>query len=336
MTERLLIVGPAWVGDMVMAQGLFRFLHQHHEDVTIDVLAPAWSLPLLARMPEVNQAIVMPISHGELALRKRYQMAKQLREKKYTQAIALPNSFKSALIPFWAKIPKRTGYRGEMRYGLLNDLRLLDAKRYPLMIERFVALGLSCGETLPKTYPWPALQISNDAREKVIQKFHLNMSQPVLVMCPGAEFGPAKRWPERYFATVAERFVTAGWQVWLLGSTSDRAVTEMIEKLSNVSCVNLAGQTTLEEAIDLISFATKVLTNDSGLMHIAAALDKPIVAVYGPTSPHFTPPLHLGSKVLQLSLPCQPCFERVCPLKHHHCMEQLLPQKILSALTDES
>lgn len=333
--NKILIIGPAWVGDMVMAQCLFKLLKQRDPNVIIDVLAPSWSLPLLARMPEVAEAIVMPLGHGRLGLRQRYQIGKSLREKNYQQAIVLPNSFKSALIPWFANIPVRTGWRGEMRYGLLNDVRVLDKTRYPLMIEQYMALGLPANQMLPDEYPLPQLDISIQTRDLALKNHHLTQTeQPVLALCPGAEFGPAKRWPEEYYAEVANEKLAAGWQVWLFGSLKDQPVTEKIMQLTHQRCIDLAGKTRLEEAVDLLSLASAVVSNDSGLMHIAAALRKPLVAVYGPTSAAFTPPLHKESKVLSLSLDCQPCFERVCPLKHHNCMHELKAEKIVTAMAE--
>lgn len=334
-TNKILIVGPAWVGDMVMAQCLFKLLKQRDPHVEIDVLAPAWSLPLLARMPEVAEAIVMPVGHGSLALGERYRIGKSLRPKKYQQAIVLPNSFKSALIPWWAKIPVRTGWLREMRYGLLNDIRRLDKSRYPLMIEQFMALGLPSQESLPNEYPLPELKISAESLANTLQKHQLKCDQqPILALCPGAEFGPAKRWPEEHYAEVAKEKLQAGWQVWLFGSAKDQAVTARIMELTEHACVDLAGKTKLEEAVDLLSVASAVLSNDSGLMHISAALQKPLIAVYGPTSAAFTPPLHQQSKVITLSLSCQPCFRRICPLEHHRCMQELSPEKILTAMAE--
>lgn len=320
--SKILIVGPAWVGDMVMAQCLFKLLKQRQPTAQIDVLAPAWSLPLLARMPEVSSAIVMPIGHGPFALKARYQLGKSLREKNYTQAIVLPNSFKSALIPFFAKIPLRTGWRGEMRYGVLNDIRQLDKQRYPLMIERFMALGLSANETLPSEYPIPELQSHPKS----------SPTRPILALCPGAEFGPAKRWPEEYYAEIANAKIKAGWEIWLFGSAKDAVVAERIMELTQAGCINYTGKTKLEEAVDLLSLATVVVSNDSGLMHIAAALKKPLIVLYGPTSASFTPPLHAQAKILSLALQCQPCFQRECPLKHNQCMRDLHPHTVLSAM----
>lgn len=335
MNKKILIVGPAWVGDMVMAQSLFKLLKQQDPNVVIDVLAPAWSLPLLARMPEVTSSIVMPLGHGQFNLSERYRLGKQLRDNKYDQAIVLPNSFKSALIPWFARIPRRTGWRGEMRYFLLNDMRHLDETRYPLMIERFMALGLERNEILPDKYPLPKLEISSDSQISALANHQLvNSTQPILALCPGAEFGPAKQWPENYYADIANKKLQEGWQVWILGSSKDHAIAEQIKQATQQRAVNLAGKTKLEEAVDLLSLASVIVSNDSGLMHIGAALEKPLIALYGPTSASFTPPLHKTSKVLSLKLDCQPCFQRTCPLKHHHCMRELKPSAVLTAMSE--
>lgn len=337
MKSKILIIGPAWVGDMVMAQCLFKLLKQRQPDATIDVLAPAWSLPLLARMPEVSTALVMPIGHGPLALRERYRLGKSLRHQGYTQAIVLPNSFKSALIPFFAKIPVRTGWRGEMRYGVLNDVRILDKQRYPLMIERFMALGLAANENLTSQRFIPELQISAESCARALTNHHLNKTtRPILALCPGAEFGPAKRWPEEYYAVVANTKLGEGWDVWIFGSPKDQVVAERIMELTKQRCVNLTGKTKLEEAVDLLSLATVVVSNDSGLMHIAAALNKPLMVVYGPTSAGFTPPLNAKAKILSSALSCQPCFKRECPLNHHRCMVELKPDTVLIAMQELS
>lgn len=334
MSHKILIIGPAWVGDMVMAQSLFKLLKERDANVVIDVLAPAWTFSLLSRMPEVREAIEMPLTHGELKLRERYQLAKTLKTRRYDQAIVLPNSFKSALIPWFANIPKRTGWLGECRYLLLNDVRHLDKKRYPLMIEQFMALGLPKGEPLPTKVPYPAFQLLKASQEATLVKHQLSCHErPVLALCAGAEFGPSKRWPEDYFAQVANKKLAEGWDVWLLGSQKDRLVTDKIMQLTENRCRNLAGQTQLAESIDLLSLVSGVISNDSGLMHIAAALKKPLIALYGSTSPSFTPPLSADANVLKLNLECQPCFERTCPLHHHRCMRELTPDQVLAAMT---
>lgn len=332
MSQRILIIGPAWVGDMVMAQSLFKLLKHIDPQVMIDVLAPEWTFSLLSRMPEVSNAIPLPITHGEFKLVARYRIAKHLRESHYDQAIVLQNSFKSALIPWFAHIPKRTGWLRECRGLLLNDGRRLDKKRYPLMIEQYMALGLPPDKPMPETQPfYPELSVTNAAQ--VLSKHQLNVGQqPLLALCAGSEFGPSKRWLPEYYAEVANQKLTEGWAVWLFGSAKDRPITDQIMALTQDRCVNLAGQLALAESIDLLSLVSGLVTNDSGLMHVGAALKKPVIAIYGSTSPSFTPPLSETAQVLKLQLDCQPCFKRVCPLKHHRCMRDLQPAQVLSAM----
>lgn len=317
---------------MVMSQALYKLLKQQDPHCTIDVLAPAWTFSLLARMPEVSRAIVMPIGHGELKLRERFALAQTVRG--YDHAIVLPNSFKAALIPFFAGIPRRTGWLGECRYAVLNDYRRLDKSRYPLMIEQYMALGLSRDAALPATYPQPEFTIDPANQQAVLAKHKpLWRGRPVLALAAGAEFGPSKRWPEEYFAAVANQKIAEGWDVWLFGSPKDRPITDNIMKLTDQRCENLAGRPELAETIDLLSLTTGLVTNDSGLMHVAAALQKPVIAIYGSTSTSFTPPLSSAATALHLGLPCQPCFARACPLGHHRCMRDLLPERVLSAMT---
>lgn len=332
--RKILIVGPSWVGDMVMAQTLFKLLKQEEPAALIDVLAPEWSGPLLAVMPEVNRALVSPFRHGELQLRKRYRFAKQLREQRYDQAIVLTNSFKSALIPFFAKIPLRTGWCGEMRWGLLNDVRYLDKKKFPLMIQRFMALALPKGTELPARPSLPALQINQVATNETLQRYSLILDHPVLVLCPGAEYGPAKRWPAEYYARIAKTKIEQGWQVWLLGSQKDQVIAQKIQHSTASKCINLTGKTHLSEAMHLLAAANAVVTNDSGLMHVAAALQKPLIVIYGSSSPAFTPPLTERVKILSLNSTCSPCFARECPLQHFKCMNDLKPMQVLQALDE--
>ena len=332
MTKHILIISPAWVGDMVMAQTLFKLLKAQGE-CQIDLAAPKATLALAERMPEITKRFLLDVGHGGLQWHTRCQLAQKLRRQRYDQAIVLPNSWKSALLPFLAKIPKRTGWRGEWRYGLLNDVRYLNKLQLPLMIERFCALGLKAGETLPATLPSPSLVVKPEAVAALRLKLQLlNHQQPILALCPGAEFGPSKRWPADYFGQVAKQKIQEGWQVWLFGSPKDTVYGETIQAVTENACTNLIGQTTLAEAIDLLSEANLVVSNDSGLMHISAALDKPLVVVYGSTDPAFTPPLSDKARILNLHLACNPCFKRECPLGHNHCMTQLTPSMVLSAI----
>lgn len=336
MHKKILIIGPSWVGDMIMAQSLFIKIKDINPDAIIDVLAPAWSRPILERMPEVNQALDLPIGHGVFGLKSRRHIGRQLRQHQYTQSIVLPNSWKSALIPWFARIPLRTGWRGEMRYGLLNDLRVLEKETLPLMVQRFVSLATP---VISLTYSNPHLIINNARLPELLQHYQLDRQRPTLVLCPGAEFGPAKQWPAAHYAEVSNAMIAQGWQVWVMGSASDAATAENIlagiEKNHSDDIKNLCGQTTLEDAIDLMATADQVISNDSGLMHLAAALQKPLIALYGPTSPAFTPPLSEQAKTLSIKVECGPCFQRDCPEKHHRCMQDLSPEQVLAALVDQ-
>ena len=340
--RKILIIGPSWVGDMVMAQALFVQLAHQYSDVAIDVLAPAWTRPLLARMPQVRQGLDLPLSHGEFGLRKRWHLGRALAAENYDQVIVLPNSWKSALVPWFAGIPQRTGWRGEMRYGLLNDRRVLDKERLPLMVQRFVALALPADSVLPDALPdpMPVPQLRTDPAgvRAACEALGVASEGKILALCPGAEFGDSKQWPAEYYAEVARAYLDKGWQVWLFGSGKDRVVTGQIAALAQTpdaqqpGCVDLAGRTSLAQAIDLLSLAHAVVSNDSGLMHIAAALHKPLVAVYGSTSPEFTPPLTNQVELLHTDIDCRPCFQRVCPLQHKRCLTELFPERVVAAL----
>jgi len=330
--QNILVIGPSWVGDMVMAQSLFITLKQYQPHARIDVLAPAWSFPLLARMPEVNQALPMPLKHGHFGLTTRIQLGCRLRSNHYRQAIVLPNSWKSAIVPFFAHIPIRTGYLGEMRWGLLNDVRLLNKNSLRMTVQRFVALGLSADAPQPPYYPLPKLAINSEQQRAVSAKFGLNHGGKILALCPGAEYGPAKRWPSRHFAEIARQMHRLGWQVWLFGADKDTAVAEEINTLSGGVCADLIGKTSLGEAVDLLSLTTVVVSNDSGLMHIAAAVNKKVIALYGSSDPGFTPPLHAEALILNLNLACSPCFKRECPLGHTRCLTDILPEAVLAAI----
>lgn len=331
--KRILIVGPSWIGDMVMAQSLFKLLREQHPRTHIEVLAPAWSHPLLERMPEVAIAIELAFGHGELALGRRLKLGSELATQGYDQAIVLPNSFKSAL-PIWrAGISQRTGYVGELRYGLLNDARSLDKKRLTMTVQRFAALAFPKGEkTLPKI-PKPKLDIKVVQVQAALAALGLSRNtKPLLCLCPGAEFGPAKQWPVEHYAELARRHVQRGGEVWVFGSDKDQSIGEQIAANSKGAILNLAGRTSLAQAVDLLSLASAVVSNDSGLMHVAAALGKPLIAIYGSTDPNFTPPLSTKARVLSLGLDCSPCFKRECPKGHLKCLRDLSVHQVQTAL----
>ncbi|HGO5824286.1 TPA: lipopolysaccharide heptosyltransferase II [Mannheimia haemolytica] len=305
----ILVIGPSWVGDMMMSHALYQQLKVQYPNCQIDVMAPDWCRPLLARMPEVRNSISMPIGHGSFRLCERYKLGKSLRNQ-YDMAIVLPNSLKSAFIPLFAKIATRRGWKGESRYLFLNDLRS-NKNDYPMIVQRYVALAFEkaavpSAQQLPIVYPYLTTDIQHIEQTKA--KFEKQLAyaenRPAIGFCPGAEFGPAKRWPHYHYATLAKMLIEKGYSVRLFGSKKDEAAGEQIrlalpEHLQRY-CLNLAGQTDLNQAVDLIAECQAVVSNDSGLMHIAAALNKPLVALYGPTSPQYTPPLSHNAVIIRL------------------------------------
>ena len=298
---KILVIGPSWVGDAVMAQTLFKLIKENNNNTIIDVLSPSWALSVFKRMKQINQAIEMPFRHGELKLKERRSFALGLKINNYDQAIILPNSLKSSLIPFFANIPIRTGWRGEFRYFFINDIRSLDEKDYPRMVDRFCALGIKKTEKLPEI-KLPSLIPDKSNISKLINLYSIYKEKKILTICPGAEFGPAKRWPSNYFAEVVAYYLKKDWIVTAIGSKKDQIVVQEIENCLDKTYpnfINTVGSTNLEDAIDLLSISSLVLTNDSGLMHVASALDIPLLALFGPTSPEFTPPLGEKSEIIR-------------------------------------
>lgn len=334
---RILVMGPSWVGDMVLAHSLFQVIKQQQPDAVIDVAAPAWTMPLLDRMPEVSGKIALPFKHGQLALRERIRFGRSLRANAYQQAILLTNSLKSAILPMAAGIPRRTGYLGEWRYGLLNDIRPLDKQALPRTVDRFVNLGLPPATPLPTSLPDPHLKADRTkAAETLARLNHAEPRKPVIGLCPGAEYGEAKRWPAEYYAEVANRALAQGNEVWLFGSDKDALVTASINRLTQGRCLDLGGRTRLGEAVDLMALCDTVVSNDSGLMHVAAALGVKVIAVYGSSDPHHTPPMSPQADVLWLGLDCSPCFKRTCPLGHLNCLRQIAPERVLHAMPQQT
>lgn len=328
--QQILVAGPAWVGDMVMAQSLFITLKQRYANVEIDVLAPAWSNPILARMPEVRETINLPVSHGEFGLVRRYKLGKSLRNKIYDQSIITPRSYKSALVSFFARAKQRTGYRGEMRYGVLNDIHSLDKTILKQTVQRYVALGLDEDLSVAPITPFPKLTIDEKNSQRLLTELKLNIDKPVIALLPGAEYGEAKRWPVEYYAQLASKLCERGLQVWILGSKKDYEAATTIS--DGNTAINLCGKTRLEDSIDLLSLCQSAVTNDSGLMHIAAAVDIPLVAIYGSSTPEYTPPLTNKAKIQYLGLECSPCFKRVCPLGHTNCLKNISVDDVITSI----
>lgn len=321
-----------------MAQALFMCLKSAYENCRISVMAPDWTRPLLDRMPEVEKNIGLPLKRGEFNLRARRALGKSLIAENFTTAIVLPNSFKSALIPYYADIPRRIGWRGEWRNMLLSDCGKLNKANFPLMVQRFAALAAPDFEVPLATIPKPRLQSDPVERAATLKRFELHTGGKILAICPGAEFGISKQWPAEHYAETCNSLIAEGWRVWVFGSGNDRAIAQAIlakiEPEHRGSCVSLAGRTSLAEAIDIMSVTDVAISNDSGLMHVAAALGKPVVALYGSTSPDFTPPLADRVKLLSTDIDCRPCFKRECPYGHLRCLTELKPVRAVTAINE--
>jgi len=327
--RKYLIVGPSWVGDMVMAQSLFKLLKKRYPDSIIDVVAPGWSEPILSRMPEVRRTITLPMGHGDLQVGERWKLGASLRSEKYTHAITVPRSWKSAIIPFAANIPSRTGFHGEQRYILLNDRRKLDKKILNQTVKRFVYLGLEKHEQLLDEHiENPALTVYENHFTSLVEQFGLDPAKPAISLMPGAEYGPAKQWPLEYFRELATILVKRGFQVWVIGGPKDSDAGSLISNALD-SVYNLCGRTQLSEAVDLLALSEQAVSNDSGLMHVAAATGTKVHGIYGSSSPNFTPPLTDNKVIHYLGLDCSPCFKRTCPLNHLNCLNKITASELV-------
>jgi heptosyltransferase-2 len=327
---RILIVAPSWVGDSILSEPLIALLRQPYEEPQIDVLAPPWCAPVYARMRGIRKIIESPFVHGRLDLAARRALAIKLRAENYSRAIVLSNTWKSALVTWLARIPIRTGYVGEARWALLNDPRKLQKLLVPRLVNRYAALAGTPGKLMPAP-PAPVLVPNMANRSAAVRALSLKTRRPVAVLCPGAEFGVAKRWPPNQFAELAALFLRDGFRVWLVGSPNDKlASATVLQSMDDSSrqIHDLCGRTDLGTAIDLLSLASLVVSNDSGLMHAAAAVGVPVVALFGSSSPEYTPPLSPLARIAKIDIECSPCFKRECPLGHFKCMRELSPNLV--------
>lgn len=330
---KTLVIGPAWVGDMVMAQALFKRL-KARDGREIHVLAPSFTMPLVERMPEVERAWPLEIGHGALALATRWRLARRLAAETFAEAIILPRSLKAALIPFFAGVPVRRGLRGEHRYGLINDMVPIREKE-GRTVDDFVALS---GDTTPlRPDERPRLNSNQSASATLRARLAIPDDRPLVALCPGAEYGPAKRWPAAHFSALARELNAAGCTIVLVGSPKDSEIARAIAG-RGTAVIDATGRTTLVEAIDLLAAAAVVVTNDSGLMHVAAALDRPLVALYGSSSPQRTPPLTGRAVVVEIEaeLACRPCFDRTCRFGHLRCLSEITPERVAAIVLAQS
>jgi heptosyltransferase-2 len=322
-----LVIAPQWIGDAVMSEPLLRALAERGETLTVAALP--WVAPVYHAMPQVGQVIELPFAHGRLDWSARRRLAASLRGR-FDTAYVLPNSLKAALIPFFAGIPKRIGYQGEGRYLLLNQ-RVPNPGGRPPMVAFYRALAGAAPST-----ERPHLQF--DAARLLQATAAASLSpQAYWAFAPGAEYGPAKCWPASHYAELARALYAAhGLPIVLLGSAKEAALCEEISRAAPGACRVLAGQTPLIDAMALIAAARGVVSNDSGLMHVAAAFGIPQVAVFGSTSPEHTPPLNPKARVLwlkdELQLDCAPCFDRVCRFGHTRCLTGVPAARVQAAL----
>ncbi len=340
--NRILIIAPNWIGDAVMSQPLLANLKVIYPRSQIDVLASPWVAPIYRACAEVHQVIEARLEHKQLQWGLRKQLAKQIELNQYNACFVLPNSLKSALIPWLANIPLRIGYRGEMRFGLINFALDNPSKiNRPPMANHYLALSKvldhSAGADVNQQVD-PKLNISLAAKQAISAKLQaagIN-DKSIYVFCPGAEYGVTKRWPTEHFATLGLQLIASepDTHVILLGGKGDHALGEDIRIKTNNSLQihNWCGDTSLDEAIALIGMCKALVSNDSGLMHIGAALKVPQVAIFGSSDPHHTPPLSHKAKVIWLNLPCSPCHKRVCPLGHLKCLKDISPDNVFETI----
>ena len=330
---RSLFIAPQWIGDAVMTEPLLRVLHQRGERVTVAALP--WVAPVYQHLPSVEQVFELPFKHGSLQWAERKALAHGWRGQ-FDRAYVGPNSLKSALIPWLADIPVRIGYHGESRYVLLTQ-RLPNPPRdqRPPMVDFYLALS---GTTPSAAHSQrPAMQRPTESVRQTLQAFALQPGQ-YTVIAPGAEYGPAKMWPAAHVAALCGLLTG---RVVLLASAKEAPLCESICRQAESPLVlNLAGKTSLSQAFDLISAARDVVSNDSGLMHVAAALGVPQVALFGSSSPRHTPPLSDKAQVIWLAddpqytpaLDCAPCYARTCQFGHTRCLHDIRPQRVAQLL----
>jgi heptosyltransferase-2 len=339
--QSILIIAPNWIGDAVSTQPLLANLKVLYPDSKIDILASNWVAPVYRACSEVHEVIEAKFEHKKLQWSLRKEIAKEIEAKNYQACFVLPNSFKSALISWLANIPFRIGYRGELRFGLIN-LALDNPSKVnrPPMVEHYLALSqlLKDDESIPLDKFVPKLNVSGAAKQQAGQKLQdANINRDsIYAICPGAEYGPSKRWPTEYFAVLAQQLIkqNSNNQIILLGGKNDYSLAQEITSPSKLvsNIHNWCGNTSLDEAIALIGMSKAVVSNDSGLMHIAAALQIPQVAIFGSSDPAHTPPLSDRAKIMWLNMSCSPCHKRVCPLGHLRCLKDILPEQVLATL----
>ena len=327
----ILIVPYMWIGDFVRCHTVVKLLKQQFPTRAVDMLTTSMVAPLLDYMPGVRKGIVVDLPRTRLALVRQRALSRRLRAEKYGQALVMPRTWKSALAPWLAGIPRRTGFAGEARFGLINDLRFGE-RRHPRMVDRCASLALPKNTDPPPEWPLPELKVSPPELANWRRRLGLTHGgRPVVAFAPGA-VGPSKRWPTAYYAELAQRLAADGSWIWIIGGPGEKPLAAEIARAGPDIC-DLTGPD-LRNAILALAAANAAVSNDSGLLHVAAALGTPAVGIFGPTSPWHWAPLNPIAAVIEAANapPCRPCHKPVCRFGHHLCMREISAEQVATAV----
>ena len=316
--EKLLIIPQNWLGDIVMSQTLLKRVKSENPNTEIDILVNSTFKSLVKRMPEINKAVILDSGHKELGLLKRLNLARRIKGN-YDQSIVLSRSIKSALIPYFAKIPIRTGELGESRYILINDLKKFTKEDRRKTAFRYVSMFSKKEEVLDEKY-YPSLQSDPENIEILSDKYKLNLDKKIIIFAPGAAFGPSKMWPVEKFKELGEK-LNKDFFILILGSNNEKNIGDKI--VTNKNMINLCGETSITDAVDLMHISEFCVSNDSGLMHLASATNTKSISIYGATSPELTPPLTSNKEIHYRGISCSPCFEKKCKYGHYNCLVEI-------------
>jgi heptosyltransferase-2 len=327
----ILIVPYMWIGDFVRCHSVVRLLNARFPDRPVDVLTTAMVAPLLDYMPGVRNGIVFDLPRKRLAWSLHRALAARLRAESYGHALIMPRTWKAALAPTLARIPIRTGFVGEMRFGLINDLRPGE-KALPRMVDRCAALALPKGAPLPADWPYPQLVVPREEVSRWRERMGLTDARPVAVVAPGA-VGPSKRWPAAAYAQLAGQLCEQGFSVWVIGGPQEKELAAEIGAAAPSRCRDLTGAD-LRNAILALAAADVAVSNDSGLLHVAAAIGTPSIGIFGPTSPWHWAPLNPLAAVIEpkTDVPCRPCHKPTCRFGHHRCMRDIPAEQVAAAV----
>ena len=315
-TQKLLIIPQNWLGDIVMSQTLLKKIKSNNPKTSIDILVNSSLKNLVERMPEINKVIILDCNHRELGLFKRLRLAKEIKKSSYDRSIVLSRSLKSSLIPYFAKIPIRTGELGELRYLLINDLKEFSKESRRKTASRYISMYSDNNEELSENY-YPSLDSNSENIKNLSEKYDLKKDKKVIIFAPGAAFGPSKMWPVNKFRELGKK-LNNDFKILILGSTNEKSIGNDI--VTNKNMINLCGKTSIADAVDLMHISKFCVSNDSGLMHLAAATNTKSISIYGSTSPDFTPPLTKNKDIHYKGMSCSPCFEKKCKYGHYNCL----------------